>query len=80
MPQNRLLRMRQVSKHQIFRQRKYTELKAAKHLQGMGTEKHLKLIFKVFCLGSERFTGRLAPAGEEKIRNNLLGTKNTLIS
>lgn len=72
--------MSQVSKHQIFRQRKYIELKAAKHLQGMGTEKHLKLIFKVFSLGSEGFTGRLAPAGEGKIRNNLLGIKNTRMS
>lgn len=74
--------MRQVSEHQISKQRKYTELRdrAAKHLQGMGIEKHLKLIFKVFFLGSEGFTGRLAPAGEGKIRNNLLGTKNTCMS
>ena len=37
---------------------KHTELRdsAAKHSQGRGMEKHLKLIFRVFCLGSQGST------------------------
>lgn len=44
-----------VGECQISKQRKHTELrdKAAKRSQGLGTERHLKLIFRVFCLGSE---------------------------
>lgn len=50
-----------VSEGQIFRQRKYTELResAAKYSQGWGVEKFLKLIFRVFCLKSEGSTASL---------------------
>lgn len=43
---------------QIFRQRQYSELRdrAAKHSQGRGMEKHLKLIFRGFCLRSQGST------------------------